>query len=391
MVGEGSAAGSGKLPGTALRRLPLLILTFASLLLGMGAGLARLRWNIPLPDRGMLVSHGPLMVGGFLGTVISLERVVGLGAIWGYGAPITFLAASLALVLRPGEAPGPWLLAAGSAWMCVIFIVLLVKHRTVPLALMTVAAFAFLAGNGVLAGGHAVYGAVPLWIAFLVLTIAGERLELNRVLPIKRRKILTFQGILGGALLGALVATSGFLFDSSGGYEAIPGVGDRWTSPLADGGMRLLGLCLLLTGWWLLANDIARKGWRMQGLPRFIAACMLLGYMWLVIAGTLFLWSGSIVSGPRYDAMLHGIFLGFVFSMIFGHAPVIFPGVLGVRMVFSWWSYVPLLMLHLTLLGRVAADLFARDLGRRHGGMGNAASILVFLILTASSVRKRES
>ena len=28
-----------------------------------------------------------------------------------------------------------------------------------------------------------------------------------------------------------------------------------------------------------------------------------------------------------------------------GIHPVIFPGVLGVRMVFSWWSYLPLVML----------------------------------------------
>lgn len=43
------------------------------------------------------------------------------------------------------------------------------------------------------------------------------------------------------------------------------------------------------------------------------------------MSGALALMAGQQVAGPLYDAMLHTFFLGFVFGMIFGHAPIIFP------------------------------------------------------------------
>lgn len=55
-------------------RIPLLIAGFVSLTFGIGTGLVRLGWNFPLPAAGLAAYHGPLMVCGFLGTVIALER-----------------------------------------------------------------------------------------------------------------------------------------------------------------------------------------------------------------------------------------------------------------------------------------------------------------------------
>ena len=49
---------------------------------------------------------------------------------------------------------------------------------------------------------------------------------------------------------------------------------------------------------------------------------MLLGYVWLGLAGVLWLLGPERVSGGFwYDAMLHTVSVGFAFSMIFGHAP----------------------------------------------------------------------
>jgi hypothetical protein len=59
-------------------RLPLLLLGFASLALGIAGGLVRLGASIPAPA-GAIALHGPLLVSGFLGTVIGLERAVALG------------------------------------------------------------------------------------------------------------------------------------------------------------------------------------------------------------------------------------------------------------------------------------------------------------------------
>jgi hypothetical protein len=75
---------------------------------------------------------------------------------------------------------------------------------------------------------------------------------------------------------------------------------------------------------WLLRFDIARKTIRQKGLPRFAATCLLSGYVWLGVSGLLGLLQGAVIAGPRYDAFLHTVLIGFVISMIFGHAPIIF-------------------------------------------------------------------
>jgi hypothetical protein len=82
----GHAAASGGLRPP--QRLPLLALGFAGLVVGVGAGLARLGVAVPDLAAGAAALHGPLMIGGFFGVVISLERAVAIGRYWGYLAPL---------------------------------------------------------------------------------------------------------------------------------------------------------------------------------------------------------------------------------------------------------------------------------------------------------------
>jgi hypothetical protein len=86
---------------------------------------------------------------------------------------------------------------------------------------------------------------------------------------------------------------------------------------------------MLALALWLLRYDIARYTVRKTGLTRFIAVCLLSGYIWLGLSGLLALRFGGVTAGFQYDALLHTLFVGFVISMIFGHAPIIFPAVLG--------------------------------------------------------------
>jgi hypothetical protein len=85
---------------------------------------------------------------------------------------------------------------------------------------------------------------------------------------------------------------------------------------------------------WLLAFDIARRTVRKSGLTRYIAVALLAGYFWLGVAGLLGLRFGGETAGLHYDAFLHSIFVGFVFSMIFAHAPIILPAVTGLPLTF---------------------------------------------------------
>ena len=55
--------------------------------------------------------------------------------------------------------------------------------------------------------------------------------------------------------------------------------------------------------------------------------------------------------------MVHSVFLGFVFSMIFGHAPTIIPAVTGLTLPFERVFYLHVGLLHGSLLLRIVGDL----------------------------------
>lgn len=149
---------------------------------------------------------------------------------------------------------------------------------------------------------------------------------------------------------------------------------------------RLLGAGLVMTGVWLLVFDIARHNLRLTRLPRFTGSALMSGYPWLLVGGLLFLWDPSSSSGPLYDSALHAVFLGFVFAMIMGHAPIVFPSILGRPIVFRRTFYLPLLLLHASLVVRLTGNLAGYSPARIGGAHANAAAIAVFFLVFLSSV-----
>lgn len=89
----------------------------------------------------------------------------------------------------------------------------------------------------------------------------------------------------------------------------------------------------------------------------------------------------------RYDAVLHAVFLGFVMSMVMAHAPVILPAVLRRPLPYRPVMYVPLALLHSTLVLRVLVG-DARDVpwAVQVGGVGNIVAVLTFVAVAATSV-----
>jgi len=341
-------------------RLPLLILGFAALATGVLAGLARLGWGVPLPTPQLVLLHGPLMVSGFLGTVIGLERAVAIGRRWAYSAPLCTGLGGVALLAGLPPAVGAAAMAFGSAILLVASTRLLLRQRTLFLLTMALGAFSWLAGNLIWLAGSPVADVATLWINFLVLTIAGERLELSRFLPPSPAARRVFTLILAALVMGGFLAAT-------------------------RAGIILYGTALLGLALWLLRQDIARRTVREQGLTRFIAVCLLSGYAWLAVGSLTLLAAGSL-AGAAYDAMLHAVLIGFVFSMVFGHAPVIFPSVVRVKMPYHWTFYLPLVALHGSLLLRLAGDALAAPALRSQGGMLNAIALVLFILSTVSSV-----
>ena len=344
-------------------RFPLLLLGFLSLLVGTGAGLLRLGWSFPLPAADLAAVHGPLMVCCFFGTVISLERAVALGRAWAYVAPASAGLAGAALIagLPAGVAAGLMALAAG---------VLLAgsagihrRQREAYTLTLALGAACWLVGVLLWWGGLPVPRLYGWWLGFLVLTVAGERLELSRFLPPAPTAKRVF-ALLAGLLVVGMALQSAAL-DSAG---------------------RLLGATALALAGWLLRQDVARRTVRQQGLTRFIAVCLLSGYAWLAFGGAVLLVSPAIPFA--YDAALHAIFVGFVLAMVFGHAPVIFPAVVRVPIPYHPFFYLPLALLHLSLLVRLGGDLLSAPPWRAAGGAGNALALAAFVAVTLAAVRR---
>ena len=337
-----------------------------SLLAALWGGLVRLGWELPPLTQGLPPSHGPLMIVGFLGTLIGLERAVALGRRWAYGAPLLAGASALSLLFGAPDPAGPILAAGAGCFLVGIFILLFRRQPSAHFMTMGIGAFLWLGGILLWHLGYPVHQAAPWWIGFLVLTIAGERLELSRLRFLTVLDRLKFLLAVGLFVLGLAVSLRLFQL-----------------------GVWLSGLGLAALAFWLLRYDLACRTVRQAGLPRFMAICLLAGYVWLAVGGIGWIaFARFFNAGPYYDAMLHAIFVGFVFSMIFAHAPIIFPSITGAAMPFQLAFYGHLGLLHVSLLLRVGGDFMLWLPGRDWGGFLNALAILLFLANNVRAVRR---
>lgn len=345
---------------------PLLLLPGGlALLAGMDAGLTLAGVPAPVGSARLAELHGPLMVLGFLGTVIALERATALRAAWGFLAPGLAAAGALALVLLPNPLVGRLLLAQGLLTLALVYATLWRRNRDITVAVEGLGAV--LAGAGALLLTRVeVASVLPLLIGFIVLTIAAERVELARLAmpPGSDARLALLSGWVAAAAGGALVLAG---------------------APLAgDLAWRVLGLALVVLTVWLVRHDVARRLIHGSGLPRFAAAALLAGYVWLLVSGTLMVLVGR-PTGSFYDVVVHTTFLGFAMSMILAHAPVILPAVLKVRLPYHRAMWAPLVLLHVTLAGRVAT-LAMVGIGIRAlpvwqlALLGNVAALLLFII-----------
>ena len=334
----------------------------SSLLAGIAGGLFRLGLAVASPDAPWLgraaLAHAALMMCGFLGTVVSIERAVAAKRRFAWATPLACGFAALAL-LRGADAVAAWLLAAAGAVFIAVNILLLHRQRASHTGLLLVSAAAWFVGNVLFAlGGNAV-AVLPWWFAFLVMTIAAERLEMTRLMRRRPGAQPALFAILALLVLGAAASS---LSARVGGV--------------------LFGLSLFALALWLFAFDIARRTVRADGLSRYMAVCLLGGYAWLAVGGVA--WAATALGLPARDTALHALGLGFVVSMIMGHAPVILPAVTRIKVQYGPMFYLPLAVLHLSLALRLAAG-FSDFRWRAHGAAGNALALALFALTMAGA------
>ncbi len=354
---ERPATGSGaRRRPSLLRRMVFLVPAGVALLAGLDAALMLIGLPAPVRADRLPEVHGVLLVIGFVGTLIALERAVALRRPAGFLAPALLGAGALLLLSPLPLWAGQAVQVAGAAALVGVYAGLWRRQRDD--AVLVQALGAVLAAGSVLLwlGGVPVPRLLPWLAGFAVLTIGGERLELARLA----------MGPRAGAVLVAL----------SGGLLA--GVVASLLWPRA--GLPLFGAALLGLGGWLAAHDVARRTIRSTGLPRFMAGCMLAGYGWLGIAALTWLIGGPAFDGPRYDVVIHSVFLGFTISMIMAHAPAILPAVLRRALPYHPVMAVPAVLLHASLALRLwLGDGYGLPGAWRLGGALNVTALLLFL------------
>jgi len=318
---------------------------------------------LPLPLVGAVPNHGILMVSGFLGSVISLERAVAIERPWAYAAPLLTALGGAALVIGGPYRIGATMILIGSIVFVASSVVIIWRRNNAATWMMALAALAWVLGNLRWLSGAPVPAIVFLWASFIVVTVSAERVELSRILSPSRGSV--------AVLIGACAVSIAAAAWGSRGWSA-----------------RSVGASWIAIAIWLARFDIARHNYSRPGLPRFMAVAIALGTVWLAMAGGTVVIRGEVAGSLWYDAILHSLFLGFAFSMIFAHAPVIIPSIAGVPLAFSRAFYVPLVALSASLAGRIVSDALVAATTREVFGAANALALLSFFVVVGWAIRR---
>ncbi|HJR51205.1 MAG TPA: hypothetical protein VJ794_08885 [Gemmatimonadales bacterium] len=350
-------------PPSTWPRAVFLLPGGVALLAGLDAALMLLGLPTPVTTDRLPQVHGMLLVFGFVGTVVSLERAVALRRRAGFLAPALLGVGGLASVSAAPLPVGKALLLAGAVALALVYVPLWRRQRDDAVLVQALGAVLAVGALALWLGGTAVPLLLPWLVGFVVLTIGGERLELARIaMGAHAGRTLT---LLSAGLVSAVAASL------------------LWPTP----GYPLLGLALLGLGGWLAVHDVARRTITTHGLTRFMAGCMLAGYFWLGVAGAVWLVGGPALDDGRYDVVVHSVFLGFALSMIMAHAPVILPAVLRRALPYHPLLVVPVALLHLSLVLRLwVGDGLGVGLAWRTGGALNIAALLLFVALAVWSM-----
>jgi hypothetical protein len=353
-------------PGVIAWRAMSMLCVAGLLIAGVVGGLLRAGVGVPLPEHSAwpgqaVVAHAFLMICGVMGTVIGIERAVAVKRRLALVAPVLSACAGFVMLSGGGTPAAAWLSVAAAIAFVLVNVVVIDRQLAAHTVLLLVGAVAWLVGDVLFALGSplATALAIPWWFAFLVFTIAAERLEMTRLMRRRPGASASLYATLAAMLVGA----------------AAFALSPAW------GGI-VYGLSLVALSAWLITFDIARRTVAAHGLSRYMAVCLLAGYAWLAVAGVA--WVGNAFGWPVRDVALHALGLGFVFSMMLGHAPVILPALARIKIEFGWFFYVPLAVLHASLAVRLG--LGARDFAMLSmGAQGNAIAIALFAATLAGA------
>lgn len=302
------------------------------LILGLFTGLSRFGLiNFPLS-----FDHGVLMLNGFAGGVITVERLLGdRGDRW-ILIGLASLIVGLVLYLV-GYNFGLLLIAGNIAILFLKETLLLSEDRRVNRLYQLIGLLSWFIGNLKFYQNGFYPAAVSFWIVFILIMIVGTRLG-----KMGKKDMIS--------LILSVTLFISFWFGFHGYGQAIYGIG-------------LIALSIRLA-----YQEIKYQSKYPPGV--------IMAYCWLLVAGLSSLLSDHILHS--YDLVLHAFFLGFFFSMIFINAPDTLLEKLGLNRLNTYPDFW-VLLLSLGLIARlIVGDLFHVQEARNIGGILNLLTILLY-------------
>lgn len=340
-----------------------MIFAVINLIAGIWAGLIRLGWELPLTT--IAVHHGAIMVGGFLSTLIALEKAIPLKKNVALIVPVVS-ALSLIMALPGYYHAGLYFLIAGSAGLFLIQgYYSKLYPRDLSIKLMLVGAGCLIVGNIMLFKTQFYPSSFPWWMGFVLFTITAERIELSKFLPVSSNAKYLLLSFLALFLVGLL-------------------------TPFHSAGKHISAVAMIGIALWMLKHDVMRIGLKKKGLTRFSSVALLIANGWLITDGVLLMVMPD--TAYSYDILVHSFFIGYTFAMIFAHGPIILPGVLGLtNKPFHGVLYGWLFLVQGSLLMRLVADSLLNIEWRRFSGLLTTAGILLyFFTLIVLVIRDRQ-
>jgi hypothetical protein len=338
--------------------LPFLFLAVLNLIIGLIAGLSRIGWGLHVGT--VAVHHGGIMVGGFLGALIALEKAIPIGKKWVLIVPV-FCALTPLIAVSGFHDVGLGFMLAGSLGLLGIQSWYLMRFpRDRSMFLMVIGASCLVIGNVMLISSSFYPSAFPWWMGFVLFTIVGERVELSKFLPVTAtaKKLLFL-------FLSAFIVGLALPFHGVGKYFS--------------------GVSLVAVALWLLRHDVIRVAMKGSGLVRYSAMALLIAYTTLMVEGIFLV---ALPDGAfSYDTLVHVFFICFVFTMIFAHGPIILPSVLGIaRKPYHPLFYLWLALLQVSVVLRIAGNTVLQMEWRRIGGALSTVTIIGYFVTIAALV-----
>lgn len=275
--------------------------------------------------------HGEIMLGGFLASLIMFERMIALpinGLIW-----VPYVYATSALMLHSGNPFARYIhFAALAGWLLHRWFAYRKFHRWEKPLIESVA-FVTLTSALMYPGGFVARPEVALQgLAFPIAVIAVERLEMSFLIK-KTGSRLVLIGLIGWCLLWNALS-----------WRGIPN-------------LSVMGFITLLLVASIAFYDatlrVAQK--QIDGIHKFLRSALMLSYVWLFLAGLTMTASSQISSAIFKDVLFHLIGLGFIFTMILGHAPLILSATLG-ELSSKRIPLIPFILFQLGTLLRILGD-----------------------------------